>query len=62
MLVIPPGPGTVIYEYSSTSMLGWIAWGLTLLGGLLALLLARRRTVFVPAPPRPRDDDDLDED
>jgi len=62
MLVIPPGPGTVIYEYSSTSTLGWIAWGLTLLGGLLALLLARRRDVFVPAPPRPRDDDDLDED
>jgi len=62
MLVIPPGAGTVVYEYSSTTTIGWVAWGLTLVGGLLALLLTRRRTVFVPAPPRPDDDDDLDED
>ena len=62
MLAIPPGAGTVIYEYSSTLTLGWIAWGLTLVGGALALLLARRKTVFVPAPPRLSDDDDLDDD
>ena len=62
MLAIPPGAGTVIYEYSSTLTVGWIAWGLTLVGGALALLLARRQTVFVPAPARLRDDDDLDDD
>ncbi|TMB59828.1 MAG: hypothetical protein E6J49_14070 [Chloroflexi bacterium] len=65
MLVLPPGPGTVIYEYSSTLTVGWIAWGLTIVGGLLALLLARRPTAFVPAPPRPRYDrydDDIDDD
>ena len=62
MLALPPGPGTVIFQYSSTLTVGWIAWGLTLVGGALALLLARRRSVFVPAPPRPRDDDDLDDD
>jgi len=60
MLVIPPGPGTVTYEYSSTSTLGWIAWGFTLVGAVLALLLARRRTAFVPAPPRVREDTDED--
>src|SRR5439155_363817 len=62
MLALPPGPGTVVFEYSSTLTIGWVGWGLTGVGLVLALLLARRRTVFVPAPPRPRDDDDLDED
>ena len=61
MLVLPPGAGTVIFEYSSTLTVGWIAWGLTLVGGVLALLLARRRVAFTPAPPRPRGDES-DED
>jgi hypothetical protein len=57
MLVLPPGAGTVIFEYSSTLTVGWIGWGLTLAGGVLALLLARRRIVFAPAPPRPAGDE-----
>ncbi|HYV21586.1 MAG TPA: hypothetical protein VEN31_02940, partial [Candidatus Bathyarchaeia archaeon] len=62
MLVIPPGAGTVIFEYSSTLTMGWVAWGLTALGVLFALLLARRRSVFVPRPRQPRADDDDDDD
>jgi len=60
MLVIPPGAGKVTFEYSSTLTMGWVAWGLTVLGAVLAGLLARRRTVFVPRPRQPRaaDDDD----
>jgi hypothetical protein len=61
MLVIPPGVGTVLFEYSSTLTLGWVAWGLTVLGAVLAGLLARRRTVFVPRPREPRAADDDDE-
>jgi hypothetical protein len=62
MLVIPPGAGTVIFEYSSTLTMGWVAWGLTALGVVLALLLARRRSVFVPRPREARAADDDDDD
>jgi hypothetical protein len=58
MLTIPPGAGTVVFEYSSTLPVGWAAWGVTAFGAVLTALLARRRQVFVPAPRRPRDDDD----
>jgi len=61
MLALPPGPGTVVFEYSSTLTIGWVGWGLTGVGVVLALLLARRRTVFVSRARQARaahDDDD----
>ena len=61
MLALPPGPGTVVFEYSSTLTIGWVGWVLTGVGLALALLLARRRTVFVPrARQAPAADDDDD--
>jgi hypothetical protein len=57
IIALPPGPGTVIFQYDSTLPLGWIAWALTLAGVVLAFSLARRRQVFVPAAPRARSHD-----
>ena len=61
MLVLPPAAGTVIFEYDSTLPSGWIAWGLTVLGGAIAIFLARRESVFVPAPRASRRVDSEDE-
>jgi hypothetical protein len=60
MLVLPAGPGTVVFDYGGTLPLGWAAWVVTLLGVVFAFVLGRRKDVFVVLP-RSRDPVEDDE-
>ncbi|TMC69452.1 MAG: hypothetical protein E6J15_12785 [Chloroflexi bacterium] len=61
MLVLPSGPGTVVFDYESTLPIGWAAWVVTLLGVAFAFTLAWRKEVFVVVP-RLRDPTEEDDE
>jgi len=61
MLVLPSGPGTVVFDYESTLPIGWAAWVVTLLGVAFAFTLAWHKEVFVVVP-RLRDPTEEDDE